>query len=190
MPMKGARAMAGLARAGILAWALALGPSLPAPAQVPGRALTAAEVKAQYVVNVARCVDWPPGKSPRDQGEFRIGVLRYEGLEDALHGFEGQTVKGRRIVVQAARDPKELLDCPVICLGEPEGNEIQRLVRTFRGLGALTFGESEAFHRAGGVVRFQQEGGRIRLVFNRWALQESGLKISSRLLSITPQVDP
>lgn len=180
--------LARLARAGTVA--LVLGAPRPAPGQVPGRALTAAEVKAQYVVNVARCVDWPPAKTPRDQGEFRIGVLRDEGLEEALHGFEGQTVKGRRIVVQSARDIKEILGCPVICLGDVEEGEIQRQVRPLRGAGALTFGESEAFHRAGGVVRFQRDGGRIRLVFNRWALQETGLQVNSRLLSITPQVDP
>lgn len=170
--------------AGVLVWVMAMG---TAQAQVPSRPLTDSEVRAQYVVSVARCVDWSPSK---DQGEFRIGVLRDDGLEEALHAFEGKTVKGRRIVVQASRNPKELLGCPVICLGDVEEGEVQRLVRLFRTAGTLTFGESETFHRAGGVVRFQREGGRMRLVFNRGALQESGLQVSSRLLSITHQVDP
>jgi preprotein translocase subunit Sec61beta len=48
----------------------------------------------------------------------------------------------------------------------------------------LTVGESEAFARQGGMIRFFEEDNRLRFEINPTAAEKVGLRISSKLLKL------
>jgi YfiR/HmsC-like len=52
----------------------------------------------------------------------------------------------------------------------------------------LTIGESDGFARAGGMVNFVIDAGRVRFDVNQKAAERRGLRLSSRMLRLARRV--
>lgn len=166
-----------LLRAGALLGLVLLGPA-------PGWAETSleAKVKAAYLFNLTRFVDWP--SLPPDA--VHICVLGNSAVAGLLLELSGRQVKERPLQIDINGDI-ELDSCQVLFISQ--GSEQWQEVVSQAGAGSvLTVSDLEDFARRGGMVGFYNEGGRIRLEINTAAAQAVNLKISSRLLELARTV--
>lgn len=177
---------------------LLIGPGLPAwglvpigpPAfqeKAPVTPRTEYEMKAFFMVNFARFVEWPHAADA--SGEIGIGILGRDPVGSALEPYTGQLVKGRRIVIRRGKEVKDLGDCRILFIGETSG-DLPRMLRDLKDRSVLTFGESDDFLKMGGMVRFYIMDKKVQMHVNRTAYVEARLKISSHLLAITTLVSP
>ncbi len=150
------------------------------------------ELKAAFLYNFTKFVDWPPGTWESAEAPFRICLLGADEVSAVLGELvTKEAVKGRTIEVLRYRRLRDARGCQILFLAagaEPDGLAAQ--LADTRGEPVLTVGETEAFLRAGGMVRFRMETGRIRLEVNDRVRERSPLKLSSKLLQLCDLVTP
>src|SRR5579883_137712 len=145
------------------------------------------EVKAAYLLNFTKFVDWPSSAFDGPNSPMTICVLGRDPFGRALDEIvQGETVNGRRLEVRRIAQPPEPRACQVIFLSQTNGDAAKLLGSI--GPGVLTVGEGDAFLRDGGVVAFVIEDRRVRFDINRTAAEAAELKLSARLLRVARSV--
>ncbi len=145
----------------------------------------AAQLKADFIYTVAKFVEWPPETFADPGAPLVVAVVGEDPLGTALDTFlAGKRVKGRPIEVRRVRNPGDLGPCEVLFVGSSGPEDPRRLLGRVRGRSVLTVSEAEGFARAGGILEIEVRDGLIRFVVNHEAAEGSGLRISSKILSL------
>ena len=155
-------------------------PTLAVPVTVQAQAINEFEIKAVFIYNFTRFVQWPDESFQSPEDKFVIGVLGENvfgrSLEEAV---AGEFYQSRPIVVEYYPTPKDIRKCHILYVGS------QPNVNSVAGSSAvLTVGERDDFMAQKGHLRFYNEGNKIRIEVNKARAAASGLTISSKLLSL------
>ncbi len=169
-----------------LAWtAIATGP----PSRVAADDGVSLEyrVKAAYLLNFTKFIEWPPETFADASSPFSICIAGddpFSGLLDRM--VEGEAVNGRRLIVRrlAGRAPAA---CQIVFDAGPPGDRSGSLATL--GPGVLTVGEGDTFLREGGIIAFVIENRRVRFDIRQSQAARAGLKISSKLLNVARSVE-
>jgi hypothetical protein len=133
-------------------------------------------VKAAYLFNFAKFIEWP-----NEPGPLTICVAGRNVFGDVLsETVKGETINGRPLAVRVLLEPEP--GCHITFV--PRGAAAPAYLRAARGFPELTVGESPDFIAQGGIVNFVVEGGSVRFEIDTAAAEHSGLRISSRLLRL------
>jgi hypothetical protein len=156
-----------------------------------GQSSTAGEyqVKAAFLYNFAKFVDWPPSSFPNASTPLRICVLGQDPFGQELRDIaHGKTVNGRRLEVSNVTDLQQARSCHILFIASSEKRQIKRLLESLRGADVLTVGDTKGFAEQGGMINFVVEDNRVQFEVSRKAAEQAGLKISSKLLSVAKLV--
>jgi hypothetical protein len=141
-------------------------------------------VRAAYVFNLIRYVDWPPDKRQLD-----IGIVGSSSAGDLMQSMlNGRTTDLHTIRVLQSPTGDELQQCGIVYIADQSSAALQ--IGRLKNKTALTIGESESFVRDGGMVALVKVGDHIQIYINLEAAQRAGVKISSRVLSLAVLVKP
>jgi len=145
-------------------------------------------IKAGFIFNFAKFVDWPPTTFAQPDSPIVIGILGTDPFGAIIDQIvQDKKIGGRGFVVKRLKwgtDLKDLKECKILFVGASERVHIDELVQIVRGLPVLTVGETPGFAEHGGVIRFVLEDNRVRFEVNVEAARQAGLTISSRLLTL------
>jgi hypothetical protein len=145
-------------------------------------------VKAQYLANLSKFVEWPEKTFPSEDTPFVIGVVgNYPFGPWLLQAVAGQTVRGRKIEVRWLTGQKTREDfrrCQILFSTAGELKRISQILGAVQGANVLLVGESEGFLQAGGTINFVLENDRVRFEINADAAARAELKLSSQLLAL------
>lgn len=168
--------------------ALALVAARPARADAPSAEY---QVKAVFLFNFAQFVDWPATAFPEAHAPIVIAVLGKDPFGDYLDNLvKDERIGERPLVVRRCSRVDQLAGCHLVFISRSESRELEAILAKLKGQPLLTVGDADAFTRAGGMVRFAMEGGRIRLRINVEAAKASQLTISSKVLRPDTIVSP
>lgn len=141
------------------------------------------QIKAVFLLNFARFVDWPPEAFPDAAAPLRIAVLGDDPfgafLDDAVRG---ETVNNRSVVVQRFRRIEELGSCHVLFISRSETPRLDEVLSALRGRDILTVSDADRFALNGGMIGFVKRDAKVRLQINIEAAKAAKLAISSKLL--------
>jgi hypothetical protein len=147
------------------------------------------QVKAAFLYNFAKFVDWPPQAfaGAGDPFAFCVAGDAFGGaLEKVLYA---ETLNGRRLVVRRIAPADNLQGCQIIYVPSSESGRYPQ-VTTLGTAPILTVGETEDFINNGGMIRFVESGHRIQFQVNTEAAERASLKLSSKLLRLAEIVRP
>src|SRR5579884_21307 len=145
------------------------------------------EVKAAFLLNFTKFIDWPPAAYADANSPFTICLLGGDPFGRVLDDMvEGETVDGRKLVVRRISEPPGRKSCQMLFLGSGE-KEVRRVLSEL-GPGVLTVGDHERFIHEGGMIAFVIDNRRVRFDINQAAAEAAGLKLSSKLLSVARRV--
>lgn len=168
--------------AGALA-ALLAGARLDRPARA--EAPTEYQVKAAYLFNFAKYVEWPRGTFKTEDAPIVIGVVGEdpfgEALDDAL---EGKVVEGRKLVAKRFASAEDARGAQIVFIAASEEPRLRQDLATLSGRSVLTVGDVDRFAERGGIAGFYTEGSKVRFRINVAAAARADLKISSQLLKL------
>lgn len=145
-------------------------------------------VKAAFVYNFTKFIEWPPESFASRTSPFVIGVLGSEPLLPELEkAVRGRKIDGRTIVIQGLRDTSEVASPHVLFVGGAAGltSELAQRIAT-RPI--LTVGESPDFLEQGGVIGFVFEGDKLRFRIEMGAAGRAKLRISAQLQKLAQSV--
>ncbi len=147
------------------------------------------DVKAAYLVNFAKLVDWPATAFSSGRSALIIGVVGRGGAGDELaRTVAGASANGRPIEVRrvSAGDRGALAACHLLFVTESERAEA--VISAVQGRPVLVVGEAEDFARQGGAIGFVKDGATVKFEANPKAAMRNGLSIGAKLLRVARSV--
>ena len=161
---------------------------LAAPAA--GTQDTAAEydVKAAFLFNFTKFVEWPPSAFHDDRSTVRLCVFGDDPFGASLDEIAEGEVAGRRLMVLRVSGMNDPTGCQILFISQSERERVPQILAEVRDAPVLTVGETQGFLERGGIVNFVLEGSRVRFEISQEAADRAGLKISSRLLRLATRV--
>jgi hypothetical protein len=144
------------------------------------------EVKAAYLLNFTKFVEWPPAAFPSADAPLTICLLGndpFGRVIDQIIG--GESVNGHKVAVERVRTDQSK-SCHVVYVGN---NGTMPATFTAPGSAVLTVGEGDDFIHQGGVIAFVVDDRHVRFDISLKAATNAGLKLSSKLLSVARSVE-
>jgi YfiR/HmsC-like len=145
-------------------------------------------IKAGFIYNFAKFVEWPSAAFSQPDSPIVIGVLGADPFGNVLDRIvEDKKIGPRGFVVRRykwGKELKDLKDCKILFVSASEKTHIDEILLSVKGLPILTVGETPGFAERGGVIRFTLEDNRVRFEVNVDAAHQADLNISSRLLTL------
>lgn len=141
------------------------------------------QVKAVFLFNFTRFVEWPPQSFADPHAPFVIGVLGRDPFGSALdEAIRDETVNGHTLLVRRFQSLADLQPCQILFIDRSAGPEAFRSLSSVERQGTLTVSDIDAYTEPGGIISFVSEGRKIRLRINVDSARGAGLTISSKLL--------
>jgi hypothetical protein len=154
-----------------------------------GPSLTEYQVKALFLLNFTKYVEWPDAAFDHPDAPVTIGVIGENHFgEDLKKTIEGKSVNGRRIVILPVETDDDWGKCHILFVSASEKKRVAEILVRVGTLPVLTVGETEQFTQQGGVVNFIRKDGKVRLEINLEAARQAKLEISSKLLGVADVV--
>lgn len=165
-------------RRALCATVLTLLAAVPLHTEPSGEDRLEYQVKAAFLFNFLKFIDWPPTAG---DGPWVIGVLGTDPFGEALdQTVRGKIVNGRPVEVRRYSRLSDVKDCNILFIGRAAAGRIGVPVQP----GLLTVGETPGFLNSGGIVNFYLEENRVHFEIRPALARATGLRVSSQLLKL------
>jgi YfiR/HmsC-like len=163
---------------------LALLGLLPGRAQEPP-APSEYQIKAAFLFNFAKFVEWPAEAFAARNSPVVIGVLGDNPFgADLDRTVHGKTVNDHPFAVKELHGIDEGTNCHILFISTSEKKRLPEIFAHLKGVSVLTVGETDGFTETGGMINFVIQGNKIRFQINDTAARNAGLKINSKLITL------
>ncbi len=143
------------------------------------------KIKAGYLYNFTKFIDWPIEQSLLESQNLNICLLGDNKFNDILNPIELKKTKGKSIhLLHFDRISEDVAQCQILFVGDSKIHRFKQIFLYLNGYSVLTVGNTEDFALSGGMIGFVIDAGRVRLRINRTAAKEAGLNISAKLLEV------
>lgn len=143
------------------------------------------QVKAAFLVNFPKYLDWPTSAFAGSDSPITVAVFGDDNVANEFQNMiqNGLNIGGHPVALKRIRSETEInRDCQILFIAASERSRIPAIVEKLRGSAVLTVGESDDFLEEGGIINLVPKNRKIRLQINLAAAGQARLKISSRLL--------
>jgi hypothetical protein len=167
----------------LLSLIVLLAAALQVRAEVP--AFDEYQVKAAFLYNFAKFVEWPPGTFAKPNDPIEICIVGQNPFGSTLEDMvQGKKVGDRNFVVRRLPDTQQASQCQILFIGAAEWKRTRALLEAVKIPGVLTVGETDDFTALGGIIGFRLDGPRVRIKVDLQTAERAKLRISSKLLSL------
>lgn len=154
----------------------------PACSQADEQLATEYRIKAAFLYNFSRFVNWP--EEIQQPGRFTICVLGIDPFGDALDSLAGKAVHDSQLDILHLPGTAVAGECRIVFVSDSESDRIDSILAPLEGRAVLTVSDCAAFAEKGGMIRLKLVNNKVRFDINIDAAQRAGLNISSKLLSL------
>jgi hypothetical protein len=147
------------------------------------------KIKAAFLYNFAKFVEWPNLKNADPSLPFVLGVLGDDPFGSELDVIQNKIINGRRISIKRFSSLNDYEPCHILFINPGEKNILKETLLWLKNKDALTVGDAADFAKAGGMIGFVQKQKKVRFEINIAAAENKGLSISSNLLKLATIVD-
>ncbi len=143
------------------------------------------QVKAAFLYNFAKFVEWPPGTFANSSDPIGICIVGQNPFGSTLEDMvKGKKIGNRTFVVWRLRDTQQANKCQILFIGAADSKRIRASLEALKSADILTVGETEDFVAAGGIIGFRLEGTRVHIQVALDTAEHTKLRISSHLLGL------
>jgi len=155
------------------------------PAPAAAQSASEDQLKAVYLFNFAKFIDWPMELFRTPDAPMNFCVLGRSPASDELDAsIRGKGINTHTIAIRHLHGPEDIKDCHLVFLAAGAGKQQMKLLQAARGVPVLLVSETPGFARAGGTIDFLVENGKLIFEVNMSAAESVHLKISSKLLAL------
>lgn len=158
----------------------------PVAGAADASAVSESKARALFLANFVKYVDWPATALLSTNTPVVIGLLGKCDLEDELKSLaKGTLVAGHPLTVRTLEAGNDLKGCHILFIPAGEITTLASLLDRLQGTATLTVSDTEKFAPAGGMIALVRRESRIRPQVNLVAVEQGGLKLSSKFLAVS-----
>ncbi len=147
------------------------------------------QVKAAFLFNFTKFIEWPAEKAGPAGAPIVIGVFGSNPFGDSLAAtVRGRKVNGRPIQVRHVGDRADVPGVHVLFVPASQTRAAAGLGDAMRRGSVLGVGESPGFLDAGGSIAFGLEADKVRFDIDLRSAEAARLKTSAQLLKLARTV--
>jgi len=153
-------------------------------ARAHAQSATAPELKAAYLYNFAKFVEWP-ADSMAAGGPLVLCVLGDGAVADALDdAVKGRAIDGHPLTIRRVNPEGALRTCHVLYVSGVDAKRSRDLLEGLKNAAVFTASDLDRFAQRGGIANFFVENGKMRFAVNIESAQRARLQVSSKLLGL------
>ena len=142
-------------------------------------------VKAAFLFNFTKFVEWPERTFSGPQAPIVIGIIGDDPFGDSLMRIvAGQKAQGRAILIAKYRRGDDLRRSQILFISASERLRSAEILASLQDASVLTVSDIDGFAEAGGTMQFVVQENRVRFVVNLDAATQSKLRVSAKLLAL------
>ncbi len=157
-------------------------PNTHAQAQEPSAEY---QLKAAFLYNFAKFVEWPVDTFPDSTTPFTICALGNDPFGSSLDAIAGKTVRDRALVIKRIRSGGAVTGCQILYVSPNELPQVTGLLRSLHKAPVLTVCDIDACAETGLMLNLRMADNRVQLDINLEVVQQTPLKVSSQLIKLT-----
>ena len=143
------------------------------------------QVKAAFLFNFARFVEWPADAFPSADAPLQVCVLGQDPFgADFEQVILDKTVNGHRLEVIHPAGVPQARACQILFVAASERRRVREILQGLASACVLTVGDSPGFAKMGGIINFVLEESRVRFEINVQAAERVHLKLNARLMTV------
>lgn len=147
------------------------------------------QVKAAWMFNFTRFVDWPATAFPSKDSPCVVGVLGKDPFRGELESaFTGKFLNGRKFELRRLKRDDDAAKCHILFIPAGERRAWRELQPALAKAPVLTIGEADGFLDLGAIVNFMIQDGSIAFEIDLRNAQKAGLKFDANVLKIAAKV--
>lgn len=144
------------------------------------------QMKAAYLFNFVKFVEWPAGTSA---DAIQMCFVGAPGVADSLRSATADKRIGARRIESRALAPGDIATGCAVVYFDAQVLEHESATLQSARTAALTVSDAKSFTRSGGAIQLFTEENRLRFVINVGNARRAGVRISSNLLKLASNVE-
>ncbi|MFZ0035271.1 MAG: YfiR family protein [Sedimentisphaerales bacterium] len=170
-------------------------------AQTDSEASREYQVKAAFLYNFIKFVDWP-GEETSDSNEpIIIGIIGKDPFGDAFEPVKDKPVRGRKVIIKSFKGLEELEKssekqsqietigkCHMLFVCSSEKEKLGEIINLTKDHSVLTVSDMQGFLESGGIVNFVIDENKVGFEINNAAARHAKLQVRSQLLRLAKRV--
>jgi hypothetical protein len=143
------------------------------------------QIKAAFLFNFAKFVEWPPQAFADTNSPIIIGVLGKNSFgTDLEKTIRDKRVNNRLFQFKNFTSIAEATNCHILFISSSE-KDVTKIIEGLHNASILTVSDTDGFIKAGGMINFLLQDAKIRFEISDAAAKKAGLQVSSKLLSLS-----
>jgi len=149
------------------------------------------QLKAAWLYNLTRFVEWPETNFIATNAPFVIGIVGQDPFGSSLEeATRAENVHGHPIVIKHLTTNDALSSCQILFLSRSEQADFGPLVSQLAASPVLSVADADGASGQGVMVNLVVSRDTIKMEINQEAAKTAHLEISSRLLGLARIVKP
>lgn len=159
-------------------------------------------VKAAFLYNFIKFVDWPEDNIANKSATVTIGIVGQNMFGSRLDLLKNKPIVGKKLIVKQIdsfdalvrhndgknplirSDLGALKECQLVFISPTEKKHMSEIVNLLKEHPVLTVADTAGFLESGGMINMFVENKKVHFAINMAAAEQAGLKISSKLLQL------
>src|SRR2546423_2476045 len=152
-------------------------------------AVSETDVKAAFLYNCAKFVEWPKEAFAAESAPIQIAVIGDDEFAAKLKSLlSDKKAQGRSFEVKKISNPQEVRNFQIVFISNSETRRQPQILEAAKTSSVLTIGETEQFLDLGGMINLFFDDAQLRFEVNQDAAEKAKLVISSKLLRLAKRV--
>jgi hypothetical protein len=141
------------------------------------------QVKAVFLFNFSRFIEWPASTFATPDAPFVMGVFGHDPFgADLDRVVKGESVNGRPLVVRRVQSVADAAACQILFIHQSEDRRLSEVLSALDRRSTLTVSDLPGAAQRGLMIRLVTENGRVRMRVDLESARAAALVVSSNLL--------
>jgi hypothetical protein len=142
------------------------------------------EIKAAFMYNFAKFVQWPEAAFGQPQSPLIMCVIGRDDFGSALDTIDHKLALQHELRVRRRVRLEDVKSCHILFVPQSEHAHLASILRAVSGASVLTVSDIDRFAEAGGVIGFYDLDNKLQFSINPEQARSSSLHIDSQLLKL------
>ena len=157
---------------------------MPAAQPAQAASLAESEIKAAFMYNFAKFVQWPDAAFGQPQSPLILCVMGEDGFGPALETIDRKLAQGHELQVRRRIRLEDAKACHILFVADSERTRLAAVLHSVSGASVLTVSDIDRFAELGGVIGLYNVDNKLRFSINPEQARSASLQVNSQLLKL------